>query len=123
VSKQAPPILKDVQFEGSSLEDLRDFPEDIKDEAGYQLDQVQRGLEPADWAPMANIGAGVNELRFRDVDGWYRVIYVAKFDKIVYVLHAFSKKTNATSKPDVELAAKRYRKLADKLRKVKKVKK
>lgn len=116
MKKQAPPILKDLEFEGTSADDLRKFPAEMKQAAGYQLDQVQRGLEPKDWTPMPTIGAGVKELRFRDADGWYRVVYVAKFAKAVYVLHAFQKKTNQTSPKDIELATTRYKNLVRKLK-------
>jgi phage-related protein len=103
---------KDVVFLGRSLDDLRDFPRDACREAGHQLDRVQRGLEPADWKAMSEtVGSGAKEIRIRDADGIYRVVYVAKFRDAVYVLHCFQKKTEKTSKADVELAAKRYNEL------------
>jgi phage-related protein len=71
--------------------------------------RVQRGHEPTDWKPMMSIGAGVNEIRVRDDTGAYRVVYVAKFDEAIYVLHAFQKKTPRTAKRDIDLAADRYR--------------
>jgi phage-related protein len=102
---------KPIQFLGSSLDDLRAFPLEAKREAGYQLDRVQQGLDPDDWKPMKAMGPGVKEIRIRDAAGAFRVIYVAKFAKAVYVLHCFQKKTQATSKTDVDVAAKRYRTL------------
>ncbi|OGA42400.1 MAG: hypothetical protein A3G24_22140, partial [Betaproteobacteria bacterium RIFCSPLOWO2_12_FULL_62_13] len=78
--------------------------------AGYQLEKVQAGREPADWKPMPSIGVGVNEIRVRE-GGAFRVIYVAKFSEAVYVLHAFQKKSRKTAKPDIELARKRFRTL------------
>jgi phage-related protein len=62
--------------------------------------QQQRGLEPDDWKPFNDIGAGTKEIRIRDADGIYRVMYVAKFKEAIYVLHCFQKKTEATSKHD-----------------------
>ena len=53
----------------------------------------------------------MREIRIRDEVGAYRVIYVAKFADAVYVLHCFQKKTQKTSKADIDLAAKRYRDL------------
>jgi predicted XRE-type DNA-binding protein len=47
---------KPVEFRGSALEDLRAFPEAARREAGYQLDQIQRGREPDDWKPMNAVG-------------------------------------------------------------------
>jgi len=102
---------KPVEFRGSSLDDLRDFPLDAKRAAGHQLDQVQNGQEPDDWKPMNTVGQGVKEIRIRDAAGAFRVIYVAKFSDAVYVLHCFQKKTEKTSKVDLELASKRYRDL------------
>jgi phage-related protein len=102
---------KPVEFLGSSLEDLRGFPLAARREAGHQLDQVQHGREPDDWKPMNTVGPGVNEIRVRDEAGAFRVLYVAKFADAIYVLHCFQKKTERTSKADLDLAAKRYREL------------
>jgi phage-related protein len=106
---------KPVEFRGSALEDLRAFPQAARREAGYQLDQVQRGRDPDDWKPMNNVGQGVKEIRIRDAAGAYRVMYVAKFADAVYVLHCFQKKTQKTRKADIDLASQRYRDLLKEL--------
>ncbi|TXH12029.1 MAG: type II toxin-antitoxin system RelE/ParE family toxin [Gammaproteobacteria bacterium] len=106
---------KPIEFRGTSLDDLRDFPLTAKREAGHQLDQVQNGQEPDDWKPMATVGQGVKEIRIRDASGAFRVLYVAKFADAVYVLHCFQKKSEKTSKADIDLAAKRYRDLLKEL--------
>ena len=106
---------KPVEFRGSALEDLRAFPEAARREAGYQLGQVQHGREPDDWKSMNTVGRGVREIRIRDAAGAFRVMYVAKFDNAVYVLHCFQKKTQKTSKADLNLAAQRYRELVKEL--------
>jgi phage-related protein len=103
--------FKPVIFIGSAQDDLRAFPASARREAGFQLDQVQHGMDADDWKPMAAIGSGVREIRIRDVTGAFRVLYVAKFADAVYVLHCFQKKTEKTSKPDLDLAGKRYRDL------------
>jgi phage-related protein len=108
---------KPVEFLGSSLDDLRTFPSAARREAGHQLDQVQRGLEPDDWKPMSTVGRGVREIRIRDAAGAFRVIYVAKLADIIYVLHCFQKKSEKTAKVDIDLAAKRYRDLLKELEK------
>lgn len=102
---------KPVEFLGTSLEDLRGFPLAARREIGHQLDQVQHGRAPDDWKPMNTVGPGVNEIRVRDEAGAFRVLYVAKFADAIFVLHCFQKKTEKTSKADLELAAKRYREL------------
>lgn len=102
---------KPVEFLGNALEALRAFPLAARRDAGHQLDRVQNGYEPDDWKPMHSVGQGVKEIRIRDAAGAFRVIYVAKFADAVYVLHCFQKKTEKTSKTDLDLAAKRYRDL------------
>lgn len=106
---------KSIEFCGSALNDLRTFPEDARREAGHQLDQVQQGREPDDWKPMASIGTGVREIRIREATGAFRVIYVAKFEDAIFVLHCFQKKTQKTSRSDVELATKRLKDLVKEL--------
>ena len=103
--------IKPVEFRGSALDDLRAFPISARREAGHQIDLVQQGGEPDNWKSMTTVGQGVREIRIRDEVGAYRVIYVAKFADAVYVLHCFQKKTQKTSKADIDLSAKRYRDL------------
>jgi phage-related protein len=100
-------VRKPVEFLGDSLRELKQFPEGVRRQAGRQLDLVQQGNEPVDWKPMASVGSGVREIRLRDEHGIYRVIYVAKLADAVYVLHCFQKKTQATSKTDIDLAKRR----------------
>lgn len=103
--------MKPIEFIGDSLARLRDFPVSARRAAGYQLDRVQRGLEPDDWKPMKAVGPSVRELRIRDRVGAFRVIYLATLPDRVVVLHAFEKKAQRTVKHDIELAAKRLREL------------
>ena len=91
---------------GASLDRLRTFPAEPRQQAGYQLYRVQLGLEPSDWKPMASVGPGVVEIRIHE-QGEYRVLYVARFAEAVYVLHAFSKKTQKTRQADLDLARRR----------------
>ena len=100
--------MRPVRFLGDSLKCLRDFPDDARHDAGYQLDKVQRGDQPDDFKPMPSIGKGVEEIRVSDSSGAYRVIYIARRSEAVYVLHAFHKKTQATAKNDIGIAKKRF---------------
>ena len=111
LSKKA--AVKELRFKGTSLQDLRRFPEDARRDAGYQLDRVQNGMEPADFKPMPVVGSGVQEIRIKDDAGIFRVLYVAKFEDAVYVLHCFQKKTQRTAKSDLDLASKRYAELVE----------
>lgn len=108
--------MKKLEFEGTSLEDLKNFPPEARREAGHQLFLVQIGEIPADWKPMETIGAGVKEIRVR-IAGEWRILYVAKLPEAVYVLHAFSKKSQVTRKIDKDLAKRRYQDLINRLRK------
>jgi phage-related protein len=103
--------FKPVTFHGDSLDRLRDFPEDARREAGHELYQVQKGLDPSDWKPMPTIGAGVREIRIRDGIGAYRVIYIATLADAIHVLHVFQKKSQKTAQQDLALAAARLRAL------------
>ena len=103
--------MKIVRFLGDSLKCLRDFPDDARQDAGRQLDQVQRGKQPDDFKPMPSIGKGVEEIRVWDEAGTLRVVYTARLADAVYVLHAFQKKTPTTSPRDIETAKTRFAQL------------
>lgn len=103
--------MKPIRFLGDSLKCLREFPVDARQDAGYQLDRVQRGKQPIDFKPMPSIGKGVEEIRIRDEAGAFRVIYSARLADAVVVLHAFQKKTQATSKRDIDIAKTRFAQL------------
>jgi phage-related protein len=106
-------VRKPLHFLGSSLDDLRSFPREARRDAGFNLDFVQRGLEPSNWRPMKAVGPGVNEMRIHDATGSFRVIYLAIRPEGIYVLHCFRKKTRKTRKADIELAANRLRQIGD----------
>ena len=100
--------MKPVHFVGSSRENLRELPDDARESAGHQLFKVQQGKEPDDCKPMPTVGVGVNEIRVRDESGGYRVLYVAKFEEAVYVLHAFEKRSQKAPTSEIQLAKDRY---------------
>ncbi|CAB3798053.1 type II toxin-antitoxin system RelE/ParE family toxin [Pararobbsia alpina] len=110
---------KEIRWVGSTYDDVLAFPDEPRRQAGFQLGKVQAGVEPDDWKPFDDVGAGTKEIRIRESSGVYRVMYVAKFEEAVYVLHCFQKKTQATSNHDKEIAEARYRAVAN-ARKVKK---
>jgi len=104
--------MKPLEWLGDSLNAVRAFPTDARRRVGFELGEVQKGKEPTDWKPMTSVGPGVNEIRVH-TETEYRVLYVAKFAEAVYVLHAFTKRTRQTPLQDVELAARRYRRLVN----------
>jgi phage-related protein len=101
--------MKDVEFLGSARKDLQEFPVDARRKAGFELWQIQRGRDPADFKPMPSVGPGVQELRLWDGEGTFRVIYLARVEDAVYILHAFQKKTQSTAKRDIEIARRRFK--------------
>jgi len=101
-------VDKPLLWVGSSRSDLKAFPATARRAAGFQLRRVQRGFEPDDWKPLPSVGIGAKEIRIHTGQE-HRVIYVAKFEAGIYVLHAFEKKTRKTSGRDLDLARQRLR--------------
>lgn len=110
-------MSKEVVYFEQAKKDLKKFPRTARTRMAGLLDMVKEGLElaPKDFKYMPSVGKGVYELRVR-LSTQYRVFYVSKFDDAIYVLHAFSKKTQKTSKKDIELGVKRYKELLEELR-------
>lgn len=103
--------MRPVTFLGDSLKAVRSFPDAARQDAGFQLDLLQRGQQPEDFKPLTTVGAGVEELRVWCEHGTFRVVYLARLPEAVYVLHAFQKKTQTTPKAAIDLATRRYREL------------
>ena len=103
-------LNKSISWVASSRDDLRNFPTSARRKAGLELQALQRGEIPTDCKPMPSIGPGVMEIRI-NIGNAYRIFYVAKFEEGIYVLHAFHKKTQRTSKQDIQLGQQRYRML------------
>ena len=101
---------KPIRWIGSSLNDLTNFPDTARKKAGFQLRAIQSGDSPSDFKPMPTVGLGVEEIRIRTEDA-YRIFYVARFAEAIYILHAFQKKTQKTSKSDIEIGQKRYQQM------------
>jgi phage-related protein len=78
---------------------------------GTSSTSCSAACSPDDFKPMPTIGKGVEEIRVWDESGTFRVIYTARLKETVIVLHAFQKKTQATSRRDVELARRRWAQL------------
>jgi phage-related protein len=100
--------VKLVIWIGDSRKRVREFPDRPRARAGFELWAVQQGYDPSDWKPMSLVGPGVHEIRVHG-NGEYRVIYIARFEEAIYVLHAFEKKTRRTSRLDLDLARHRFR--------------
>ncbi len=104
---------KPLNFVGSSRNDLRKFPEDVKLDIGYALHEAQMGLKPAAAKPMKGFGgAGVLEIIEDHSGDTYRAVYTVRFQDVVYVLHCFQKKSKhgiKTPQGDIELIKRRLK--------------
>lgn len=101
---------KPIYWIGTSRDDIGNFPNEARRKAGFQLRAIQQGKKPSDFKPIPTIGKGVEEIRIW-IGDTYRIFYVARFPEAVYVLHVFGKKTQKTSKQDIELGKKRYQQM------------
>ena len=85
--------LKGLYWCRSSKKSYDQFPEDVQDDAGYNLHRVQVGKTPRNFDALPEIGSGVMEIKSDYAGDTYRAVYVAKFEEAVYVLDAFQKKS------------------------------
>ncbi len=99
---------------------LRSFPKAIRTEFGLELYRLQLGEMPLDSNPMKSIGQGVFELRQRDENGWYRVIYLAIVGNKFHVLHSFVKRSAKTPAKDLSTAENRLKVVKSRLQEEKK---
>lgn len=105
--------MKPIVWAGSSKKDLRSLPDEVQDEFGRLLLDVQFGDTPASAKPLKGFGgASVMEIVEDHDRSTYRGVYTAKFEEVVYVLHVFQKKSKhgvATPQQDIELIRKRLK--------------
>ena len=105
--------LKPLDFIGSSREDLREFPDEVKQDIGYALFEAQKGRKPEAAKPMKGFGgAGVLEIIERFDGDTYRAVYTVRFREVVYVLHCFQKKSKSgikTPQQDLDLIKQRLK--------------
>jgi phage-related protein len=98
-----------AHLDGQQQGGFEGLPQTGRREMGYQLENVQEGVDPDDWKPMSTVGSGVREIRVRESSGAFRCIYLATRPEGIYVLHCFQKKTQKTSRQDLDLAARRFK--------------
>jgi phage-related protein len=98
-----------VVWEGDSREVLQAFPEEVRQNLGFQLWQLQQGERPGDYRPLPSIGTGVFELRDQDERAWYRVVYLSRINDVIYVLHCFEKKSREMTRKEFEKAKQRLK--------------
>lgn len=105
-----------IAWEGDSKEVISSFPEDVRQNLGFQLRLLQQGQQPTDYRPMSNIGPGVFELRDQDKRAWYRVIYLSRIRDVVHVLHCFQKKSRETPIREINTARQRLQSVRARIR-------
>lgn len=104
--------LKPVEWVGSSKEDLKKFPDPVKDRIGFALYQAQLGFKHRDAKPLRGLGSSVLEVVSRHDGDTYRAVYTLRFKLAVYVLHAFQKKSKrgtATPRQEIDLVKRRLK--------------
>jgi phage-related protein len=106
-------LRKPIRWMGSSYAIWTSFPDDVQDVMGYALDRAQQGKKADNVKPLKGFkGASVLEICDEFAGNAYRGIYTVQFKDVIYVLHAFQKKSKngiATSKGDIELIKWRLR--------------
>lgn len=106
------PGEKPLFWVGSAKNDLLKFPEAVKDALGVALSVAQFGGKHPKSKPWKGEGPGVLEIVEDHRGDTYRAVYTVKFERAVYVLHAFQKKSpkgKKTAQTDVELISRRLR--------------
>ena len=99
-----------VRFMGDSRAVLRQLPDEVKSEIGFALERVQQGKMPVNAKPLKGIAPGVQEIKSDSKSGTFRAVYMARFQRAVYVLHVFQKKSKwgiATPKAEIDLVRRR----------------
>lgn len=103
-----------IRWCGNSDEVIREWPQDVRFNIGGDLGRLENRLEPLDFDSMGNVLPGVYELRDRDTNRWYRLLYV-HLEGLVFVLHCFTKTTNQTPQGDINTARERLRILKEEI--------
>lgn len=98
-----------IAWEGNSKEVISGFPDEVKQNLGFQLRLLQSGELPTDYRPMPSVGPGVFELRDQDARSWYRVIYLSRIRDTIHVLHCFEKKSRETPQREIKTARQRLK--------------
>lgn len=111
--EQSAPQPKQVFWVGRSLDDLREFPADVRQVMGFALWQAQNGAKHVNAKPLMGFGgAGVLEIVADDDGATFRGVYTVKLAGVIYVLHAFQKKSKKGAKTpqhEIEVVRKRLK--------------
>jgi phage-related protein len=103
---------KPVAWVGDSREQVKSFPDDVRQHIGVALFDVQKGDKPVSSKPFKGVAGGVFELVTRHDGDTFRTVYAVQIGTRVYVLHAFQKKSPTgikTAQKDIDLIHARYK--------------
>jgi phage-related protein len=110
------PRVATIEWEGDSWDILKSWPKSIRLDFGISLREVQQGRPPKlDVRPMRSIGEGVFELKDSDESAWYRLIYLARKNDVIFVLDCFEKDSRKTEKHDIKRATARFKQVRQRL--------
>jgi len=103
---------KSLVWVGTSKDDLKKFPGEVQHRIGFALFQAQIGIKHRDAKPLSGFGPGLLEVVSRFDKETYRAVYTVIFPEVIYVLHAFQKKSRkgiATPKSELDLVKQRLK--------------
>jgi phage-related protein len=103
---------KEVIWIGDSRKRISKFPMGVKRAIGHALYFAQRGAHHPDSKIMKGLGSGLYEIVENHREGTFRAIYLVRYLKRIYILHAFQKKSKSgirTPQEDIELIKKRLK--------------
>jgi len=110
------PRVATIEWEGDSWDILKSWPKSIRLDFGISLREMQQGRSPKlNARPMQSIGEGVFELKDSDESAWYRMIYLARKNDVIFVLDCFEKDSRKTEKHDIKRATARFKQVRQRL--------
>lgn len=116
MAQREDPQVATIEWEGDSWDILKSWPKSIRLDFGASLREMQQGRRPKlDVRPMKSIGDGVFELKDSDESTWYRMIYLARKNDVIFVLDCFEKDSRKTEKHDIKRATARFKQVRQRL--------
>ena len=110
------PRVATIEWEGDSWDILKSWPKSIRLDFGISLREMQQGRSPKlNARTMQSIGEGVFELKDSDESAWYRMIYLARKNDVIFVLDCFEKDSRKTEKHDIKRATARFKQVRQRL--------
>jgi phage-related protein len=111
--------MKKLAWLADSRATVRSFPAGVQDDIGYALYAAQLGEMSPKAKPLHGLGSGVMEIVANDESGTWRAVYTVSIGELVYVVHAFQKKSKvgiATPKSEMDVVRQRLKQLRSEVR-------